>query len=154
MRAAETNHLATLRLHLKGSKKIVTVDTLLVVNFLQQEKKTTPADSVALKDAYAWLAEATTEKAKELFEFAQSRSTSAVRPPIFVAEVQPSDMLYLPPAYCYFECIDDKDCVGARIQLLCQSHLDSLERLAKFLEQNGKPNEQLRTVVDSLLMSA
>jgi hypothetical protein len=101
------------------------------------------------KDVYDWLKGLSKASASA---FAAWRGASTG--PIVECVVGPSDMLFIPAGWSYVDRVGKSvDLVGIRVQALYQMDLETLEPLAKYLDEIKKPNIALRTLVDSLILS-
>jgi hypothetical protein len=140
--ACELNHLATYRIQLLGSRKIIccsTEDVLLHLAAHHSIAKPQP------KDAYKFLKECTMEQAK-VFSAEYS---------MYYGVVHSGDMIYLPPGWVVSEAVQSKDpCVGCRRQSMSKTHLAVLESVDDYLCKGGKANNALKAVKDKLILAA
>jgi hypothetical protein len=147
--ATETNHLATLRMNFRGSKSMLLVRTLDVIDYMSNELMKEKVRPVDVLEFVKTLSKCT---AVAYSTWLTARSGNSC-PYIYQICVGPSDLVYVPAGYVFMEeCHRPIDSVGIRRQILRQSDLPTLEKLSKHLASVEKKSPGLQEVVDMLIM--
>ena len=148
--AAENSYLSTMRLHIRGTKRILAVRLIDVLEYLRSVYS---VESPKPGDAFKWLKELT---AANVVDFqAYAREHLKCSDAVYHLEVRPSQMSYLPAGWAYVEEVSkSSDCVGIRIQYLSVDERATLEKLSRHLVSIKRENRNLTDVVNKLVMDA
>jgi hypothetical protein len=144
--SAEEGHLPTLRLGFGGTRQVVAVRTMSIIEFIKNIDKSAKVDC---KVAYGWLKAATLEGFKAFKAFVDSGA-----PPVqpFYASVGVGDALYLPAGWMFYEKIGTRDFAGVRVGFIRQSDAPTLTLLQRHLLSVEKPNDILNRALDNLAL--
>ena len=141
--SAEAAHLPTCRLGFAGSRSVVIAHTLSLLEFIT---KASGAKSDLAK-CYAWLKSCTPQAAKSFVE-------SFDAPVLMHATAGPSDILFLPAGWMFYEkIVGNANFLGVRAQHLGLSCLADLRKINTYLIELGKPNSSLQQAVDCLSLA-
>ena len=144
---SELNYLGTYRLQVLGSRKIVCVEAVATLKYLDKDKSQAQPLST-MRDVHTWLKTATNDNGKNYISSGGA---------MYHATLGPGDAMWLPPGWVYYDAAQagkDKACINLRIQTLAQGHHDSLVKLLETLKKRGKFNsEKLAQIVDKLVLA-
>ena len=140
--SSETNHFASVRLTIKGTREVVVVDTSSLLKYMVKDK---PDGISNLRMAYDWLSACSHDDAKAYISSGEK---------IYYATVGPRDALYLPTGMCFFELIKGGDYCAARSQFLIKGSVAALESLNAYFQKIKKPNEAVRQAIDAIYLTS
>lgn len=146
--SAETGHLATLRLVLRGTRKVLLVHTESLWAFMAETLK---LPQLTMKKVYAWVKTASTDNLKAM---AQSSQSSQQKDVLFMGTVGVNDVLYTPPGWVFIERIANADVVGVKQQVLLGPHNESIASLHRLVLASMEPNPLLQAAADALVLKA
>ena len=143
--SAEAGHLATCRVGMGGTRCVVCVRSLALLDYLT--KTGTGGGKATLPAAYQWLKSASVAAAKSFTESTDDKV-------LFHATVGAQDVLYLPEGWMFYEKITSKsNFLGVRLQFLSLKGFQHLEQINSYLLALGKPNATLQSAVDCLSLA-
>ncbi|CAE7259215.1 unnamed protein product [Symbiodinium sp. CCMP2456] len=137
--SAEAGHLPTCRVGMSGTRSVVAVRSLALLDYLT--KSGTGGNKATLSAAYQWLKSTSVQAAKSFIESTEEK-------------VGAQDVLYLPEGWMFYEKIMGKsNFLGVRLQFLSLKSLQHLEKINSYLLALGKPNAALQSAVDCLSLA-
>ena len=143
--SAEAGHLPTCRLGVSGSRTVVAVRTLPLLEFLT--KCGMGGAKADLPAAYNWVKSASVQAAKAFVDACSEKVMCH-------ATVGPNDVLYMPEGWMFYEKIMPKHSfLGVRLQFLSVKCLPHLEEVNNYLLALGKPNAALQSAVDCISLA-
>ena len=140
--SSETNHFASVRLTIKGTREVVVADTSSLLKYMVKDK---PDGISNLRMAYDWLSACSHDDAKAYISSGEK---------IYYATVGPRDALYLPTGMCFFELIKGGDYCAARSQFPIKGSVAALESLHAYFQKIKKPNEAVRQAIDAIYLAS
>jgi hypothetical protein len=141
--SAETGHLATMRLMLHGTRKVLLASTAHLWKYLAEELK---MPMVNAKKIYAWFKSATPENLKN---FTLAFPEEEV---LYNGTVGVHDVLYTPPGWTFMERVANSDVVGVKCQVLSANHNTSIAELHRLVLASMETNTLLQSAVDALVL--
>lgn len=105
----EIHHLATIRMQIKGSRKVITAKTSEIFAYLAAKK----SEPVSLSHVHSFL---TNLNGETLKDFVESRSAS-----VYFFDIPNLSFFYLPAGFAYLEIVGQADVVGVRMQMIART---------------------------------
>lgn len=141
--SAETGHLATLRLMLRGTRKVLLASTEHLWKYLAEEVK---LPMINAKKIYAWFKSSTPENLKS---FTLAFPEQEV---LYNGTVGVHDVLYTPPGWIFMERVANSDVVGVKCQVLSAKHNTCVAELHRLVLASMETNTLLQSAVDALVL--
>ena len=143
--SAETGHLPTMRLILRGSRQCMMAPTAVLWKYLST---TLGISGLNPKKVYGWLKSATVESLKA---FVQAHEGQLV---LVGATFHPNDVLIVPGGWCFYEKIGSADLLGVKCQFVAAAAATTLSELNRMVLGSKETNAHLQSANDIIALKS